>query len=246
MPLLLAIDLSRSPTISRNLTNVLPKSPAETISIPLSLTLGYLIPMIGFAIPAPSWISFDRLQIIMSAWQAFPIWVSLFQQVFKRTLPIFFSRLQPSQSNAIWSLRVAYSFSLGLMVVSRIVAFTVSFAATFFPMVFSGSYAESFSFWSVYVPATISSATQVSSIGEGFFLLLQYDELVGSASVLVWATLLWISGSNSYSFAQRITAFVQWSLLLLLTGSAGCALVLLWLRDEQLIKRSRVAASKSN
>ena len=111
-------------------------------------------------------------------------------------------------------------------------------------MLFAPGYAESFSFWKVFIPATTSAEVKMSSIGDGFFLLLQYDEIVGSTVVLLLATIISIHAKETRSLDQWIQFFVIWVLLLATTGFAGGAVALIWLRDEIAINRASLNTKK--
>lgn len=190
MPVYLALYISTSPLLSPTAAS-LSLSSAEAAGLPLSMIFGLIVPAILFCLPAPSVVSFDQKQILMSFWQGFPLWVSLAHQVWKRTIPLLFPKFSTStKANNTLAIRLAYSFGLIVASVARVSTLTLSFASILIPNLYAPEFAATLTPWKVFFPMAITPATKMPSLGAGFLLLLQYDQLVGSTSVLIWANLL--------------------------------------------------------
>ena len=145
---------------------------------------------------------------------------------------------RPSEQCHLWALRVVYTFALLVASITRIFVFTLSITSVLFPMLFSPAHVESLAPSMIFWPASTSYAQQTPTIGSGVLLMLQYDELVGSASVLLWAALLFARAWNQFKTSdQCIPVLVAACLSFLLAGPIGCAVVLIWARDELVIER---------
>ena len=223
--------------------SVLIPDPTEALSIPFTVSLGVIFPSVLCALPAPSVISYDHKQLFMSIAQEFPISTSLLQQLFKRAIrflmPSIYLSTHPSEQHHLWVLRVVYSFALLIATIVRISVLTVSITSVLFPMLFASQYVESLAPSMIFIPAAVSSHQKMSSIGSGFLLLLQYDELVGSGSALLWAIVLFAGTWNRGKTALHwFSLLAGCSLMVLLAGPTGCAVALIWARDELVIQRS--------
>ena len=71
------------------------------------------------------------------------------------------------------------------------------------------------------------------SIGSGAFLLLQYDELIGSGAMLLWALALFFNvyKTTSWSYSPSILCLGA-TVTFVLTGPLGLATACMWARDE--------------
>jgi hypothetical protein len=83
------------------------------------------------------------------------------------------------------------------------------------------------------------------SIGAGALLFLQYDEFLGTAALVVWATILYL---DSHGQAMTLTRFLAFAVvntfLSNVFGPSGCALLLLWARDELILGRDDTETKK--
>ncbi|MCJ1300474.1 hypothetical protein MMC08_003271 [Hypocenomyce scalaris] len=252
-PLYLILHLSTSPT-------TISPSPADIsvdifnlISIPISITIGYVLPAVLLALPAPSVLTFGRKQILMAIWQVFPISVDLLQRI----IPVISStilkgtdkRPTPPTSRAmgyIRAMRGVYLFALILSGFTHISAMTLTATSKFFSGLFAPEYVGIFNPSRVFFPRTISTATQMPSIGHGTLMLLQYDGLIGSASLLIWASALFVRAYGRRRIFDRWLSLVAANVLLTgLMGPVGCVVALIWARDELLLSGSEVYAEKS-
>lgn len=252
-PLYLILHLSTSPTATSPTATNLNIEVTDLVAIPISVVIGYILPAVLLALPAPSVLTFDHKQILMAVWQAFPIWVDVLQ----RAIPFLVSnasnaRRKPStfpaeaSSEYIRAVRYVYLFALMLAGSTHISAMTLATTSKLFPALFAAEYVGVFNPSKVFLPSTISMTTQMSSIGHGALLLLQYDGLTGSASLVLWASVLFVrvySRRRMFDWWLSFAAMVV--LLTALVGPVGCVVALLWARDELVLSGSQVYVDKS-
>lgn len=252
-PLYLILHLSTSPTaLSPTLANTYVNM-TDLISIPISITLGFILPAVLLALPAPSVLTSDRKQILMAVWQVFPIWVDVLQ----RTIPFMVSVVSNAERKCatspakvpgkyIRAMRCVYIFALVLSGFTHISAMTLAATSRLFPSLFAPEYVGMFNPSNVFFPSTISMTTQMPSIGHGALLLLQYDGLIGSASFVLWASTLYVRAyGRRRVFDRWLSLFAANVLLTALVGPVGCVVALIWARDELVASYSEVYEDKS-
>ena len=79
MPLHLAIHLATSPTVSSRKAKDFAIEQPTLLGIPLSMAIGFFIPAIMLALPAPSIQTYSQKQIWLAAWQVFPVYFEIVQ-----------------------------------------------------------------------------------------------------------------------------------------------------------------------
>ena len=251
MPIYMAIHLSTSPTVSSHETSDLLFDVSELASIPFSMLIGYVVPSILMALPAPSVLGFDLKQSLIATWQVFPIWVGLLQQI----LPYIFSRFGitfkranfPRSASQQWIgiARVVYA---GLFIFAGAVHMsTLTLIAS--SQLFPGLYEPEHPFdpSTVFMPASISASTKMPSIGAGALQLLQYDFFVGSAAFTIWASTLFMSRKRNANFLWQWMTQALWLMLLTaLVGPFGYVTACIWARDEYTFSESAGDFKKEN
>lgn len=233
IPLYLALYLSTSPTVPARKASLVADM-YEVASIPLSLVCGFVVPAVVLSLPAPSMQSYESKQTWIAIWQAFPLWVSGSQQVVKRCIQSMWPQgYRMTDSTSPTTLRVVYGFLLVCAGVTQVATVTLSLTSLLFPGIFASEYVGVLNPQRIAVPVALTPSTKMASVGSGSFMFLQYDEMVGSAAVLLWATFMF---ANSKSADQTLGDWgglaARIAFLTALTGPIGCALALLWARDE--------------
>lgn len=130
-----------------------------------ALTVGYAIPTILMAVPAPSMLSYDAKQGIMAVWQFFPLWVELLHH-FRAKDGRFATSTEIAQFYRVCLILAIATQTLtccGIIILSSVSSFR-----------------------HVLIPETVFPEP-VHSIGQGMHLLLKWDQLVGSSAVIIWA-----------------------------------------------------------
>ncbi|MCJ1404566.1 hypothetical protein MMC11_007792 [Xylographa trunciseda] len=233
MPTYLALYIATSPTVSATKGTIM-VSYHETASLPLSLFAGFVVPAVMLALPAPSMQSFESKQTWLAIWQAFPIWVSAFQQVFKRCIDsVTPATSRKTTTNNRNMMRIVYGLLILFSGVTQIVTGTLTATSVLLPGLFAQQYAGVLNPSSAFIPAAATSSVKMPTIGSGAILFLQYDEAVGSIAVLIWATFMFASVyGKKQPFSHWAKLALGMTLLTTLTGPMGCSVALMWARDE--------------
>ena len=250
IPLYLFIHLSTSPTVSSNDPNHFHIDLPNLLSIPFSIAIGYILPTVLAALPSPSVISFDLKQAFMAIWQMFPLSFQLLQLAIPYLLASFYppslsrNSLIPKRQG-LGALRVVYIFMLTMAASTHLATLTLLFTSRFFPALFAIPFIGIFKPASVFWPVTMSVSHQVSSIGSGAMLMIQYDEIIGSVAVVLWALFLLTTAFHRSSKERGANAATAWVLafdfvtLTALVGPLGYAVIAMWGRDELVFAREK-------
>ena len=205
MPIYLAIQLSTSPTVSSRKANDFAVSLPQLLSLPFSLAIGFLIPAVALALPAPAILIYNQKQTWIAVWQVFPIWMEISQQSLSFVISRLFSLeshvsqiRRSSNLKTIRALRVVYIFAMVVTGVTRITAFSIALASKLFPAMFAPEYRGILDPSNVFLTASISPSKKMSYVGEGAFQLLQYDEICGSVALLVWSGVLLVKKYDEF------------------------------------------------
>lgn len=84
----------------------------------------------------------------------------------------------------------------------------------------------------------------MDSIGSGALMLMQYDQLVGSSAMALWASVLLLQARGVASKEPIIARLALKGVVsMILTGPLGYAVACIWARDE-LIFGNEVEESK--
>ena len=233
MPIYMVIHLSTSTTVRPSKSSAFVTS-SELIPVPIALAIGYLLPSFLSSLPAPSVLTFDGKQNFIALWQAFPVWVALVQQFLRFGLTIFgYGKKANDFQGSLAALRCVYAFLLTLATLTHLPALSMMFISLCLPENFTSEAMSTYSFANVFIPSTISASTKMGSIGHANRLLLQYDEIVGFTTVLLWASFLWTQARNRSGNLHLLTELIPRIITLTLaTGPMGCAVAMLWSRDE--------------
>ena len=245
MPIWCFIYLSTSRVVSsRRLSDFLVNVP-NLAGIAISMVLGYALPTILMALPAPSIIDHDLKQSLMSSWQVFPAWVSIIQGVMSYLLPQLGEASEARSTQKLKWMRVLYASLLITAGIGQASTITLMATSKFFPGLFAPEFVGVFNPSSVFLPAATSPSTKMPSIGAGTLLLLQYDHYIGSTAMALWSTVLFAntyrSGTNKQSIVLMI---IEGVVMLALTGPLGYATACVWARDELIIADDEVDGKK--
>ena len=240
MPLWCLAYLLTSPVVSsRCISNLLVDEP-DLAGIAVSIILGYVLPTILMSLPAPSVVDHGAKQWLMSFWQFFPVWVSMVQGVVPYLLP----RLRAERT--VRSMRILYAGLLTAAGIGQVSTVTLLATSKFFPGLFAPEFVGVFDYSNVFMPAAISPSTKMPSIGAGALLLLQYDHSIGSASMALWATALFVSTYRGGATKQSVALIIVGGVLMTtLTGPLGYATACIWARDELILAEAEDDGKKS-
>ena len=243
MPIYMAIHLLTSPTVSSRQSKDFVFDVSELASIPLSVLVGYGVPAILLALPSPSVLDFDFKQGFMAAWQLFPIWVGLLQQVLPPIMAKFgVASKHPKDKDYLsqqWMSTARVVYTVLFFFAGAVHTSTIALVASseFFPGLYTPEHPFDLSM--VFMPPSISASTKMSSIGSGALQLLQYDLYVGATAFAIWASAMLLNTKHSEDslrpwIAQGLKAIV----LTALVGPFGYGIACIWNRDELVFAKS--------
>lgn len=209
--------------------------------------LGYFVPAYAMNRPT-SVLSYDAQQDWLAVWQAFPLWVSIFQLIVPVILSPFLNRGSGRENvdANVESLRTTYTFLKYLSTFGHIASWSLALKTLESPDMFAAGIAESLHPWNVWVPLTISPSFKVPDIGTGAHLFLQYDRIGSSAAIIIWAFYMY----SQTNIKKDEGLFAKaWSLGKTLVtaafiGPAGAAITLMEARDEAVLAQSGAGRKK--
>ncbi|KAL8689612.1 MAG: hypothetical protein Q9218_004754 [Villophora microphyllina] len=234
IPLYCAAHLATSPTVSPKRQRDFLLDHKKLTSIPWSIAIGLMVPTIAAALHAPSVVSHERKQSYMAIWQFFPVWVGLLQQIipYLRSLLVDDAAAGKLSRTSISSMRKIYAILLTFAVFTRISTWTISISAALFPSIFSPETVGSLRPSAVFQPLSVSTSVKVPSIAVGSLQLLQYDEMVGAAAMVLWSTALYLNLTCKRSLGDWVSLIAKGIAIEALAGPQGFAVAALWARDE--------------
>lgn len=252
IPLFLVVHLSTSPTVSSMAVADVSVEVSDILSIPIALIFGYALPTVLMSLPAPSFLDFATKQDLMAFWQFFPVWVSLLQLSAAFLIRFIGARMTADRKSdlegkvSIKTLRSLYLLLIATAAVSQISTSSIVVISELFSSLFASQYAGTMTFSRVFIPQAITPSTKMSSISDGAFMLLQYDECIGSLSVALWAAVLLAQSRNTRRMSENyVTSFIYGTIILALTGPLGFAVACVWARDELVYKSELQSEKKS-
>jgi hypothetical protein len=232
-PLYLGVQLLTSNTSFQPTAKNIAIPRAVVNAIPVVFILAYQVPSFAMLIPAPEVITFDQKQILVALWQPWPVYVSILLTVVSLLFSGSTSDNSPFKLRK--SLRAAYTFALTNSALNHVISWTISLVTIAKPEFFNEKYLHSLHPAQVFTPYNpfTNGELKVKDIGDGVHIFLQWDFLVGTSAVLLWAVTV-----NAIA-RSKIQGKVGWFGLLfktatsaLLTGPVGAAVQLVWERDE--------------
>jgi hypothetical protein len=237
-PAFLALYLWTSPTAEKPSTENLWIDPNQLAALPFSLVLGLFVPSVAMSLPAPSVISISEKQSIAAFWQGFPLWIYLVQQV----LALLISTVVPADSKStpveknrvlVRSLQWVYMFGISCSALGHIATWSISLLAMLWPALFAPGIAELLHPSNVFLNTSPFSGARAPNIAEGAKWFLQWDLLVGSAAMLLWAIALRVQAETARpTLWAYLSQFAFLSTVSMVIGPSGAAVVALWARDE--------------
>ena len=240
------VYLSTSPLISsRHVNNFLVDVP-NVMGVAIAMTLGFVLPTVLMSLPAPSIVNHDLKQWLMTVWQFFPVWVSMIQGIVSYLLSKFREPSGATTTHKLRSMRVLYAGLLTVAGIGQVSTMTLVATSKFFPGLFAPEFVGVFDFSSVFLPAAITPSTKMPSIGAGALLLFQYDQAIGSTSMVLWSTVLFINTYRNGAIRQNGALMILGGIILMaLTGPLGYATACIWARDELIIADAGIEGKKA-
>ncbi|KAL8650368.1 MAG: hypothetical protein Q9210_003858 [Variospora velana] len=240
IPVYCAIHLFTSPTVSsRKPSDVLVDVPRLT-STPYSVAIGFVLPAVALALPAPSVISHESKQGFIALWQAFPLWVALSQEIIPTVQCLLMGNTGPKKTRrqTLSSMRTVYSALLAVAAVTRISTWTISLSSILFPSIFAKDIVHLLTPSAVFSPVAATASVKMSSSAAAALQLLQYDEIVGAATFVLWSAALYVNVLEEKSLGGWVSLIIKGIAVQALAGPHGFAVVAVWARDEVILAKA--------
>jgi hypothetical protein len=182
--------------------SVLLVSPWDLRILPLSVTLGFIVPTILMGLPSPDVVSWSAHQRYIALWQPFPVWTVIIHWTLRSVAQWIANTFTskdlnkaptPLGTSYLSNTKHVYGFVIALCMITHIpVAFITLVPSCVFPDPMSAiAKLAQQDVFSVFVPYYPSLSYQVPSLAEGALTFLQWDLYVGSTAFLFWAMLLY-------------------------------------------------------
>lgn len=209
-------------------------APHKLMCIPYSVALGLIAPTVAVALPAPSIMTYERKQMLIAIWQAFPAWVGILQQILPLVANGFTNKVAvaDAKTHTLSKMRIIYLLMLALAVVVRVSAWTISISAVLFPSIFAPDVVQLLTPSAVFRPRAATPTVKMPSIAAASLQLLQYDEMVGAAAMVMWSAALYINTSERKGLGDWLSLIVKGIGIEALAGPHGFAVAAVWARDE--------------
>lgn len=249
-PLYLCLHLFTSPLVVTNSTKGAPPSLANMMlipigdlqALPISVTLGYTLPIVLMSLPSPAIISFDTHQLFMSLWQIYPIPVALLQMSLAPLLTAIFPPRSKYHSAAdrnshlLLYLRGTYIFAFAFASITHVATLTLSVSSLLIPSIFQPTIVPFLHPQLVFLPPAPYTSTPVATMGDGLLNFFLYDEYIGFLATIIWAvTVNHNAHKGTDTWAELLSLWGKIAGLTLVTGPASAVVWLLWERDEQVL-----------
>lgn len=206
-------------------------------AIPLSFIFGYILPIILLSLPAPRLVSRKFKHTVSGWYQQWSLFVAFFHYAYLFLLQGDHALLSPqpalSSSSTLSSLRLIYSLAFIMAAIPHWIVCLISFSAWLHPNMFTEKEAKALHPWKVLVPTLPFTPRKAKDISQGFMWLIQWDYLVGTIGMIVWALVLHSNARNAYrpddEWIDIVLRFVGY---LILGGPGGLPVGIMWERDE--------------
>ena len=186
-------------------------------SFALSIVIGYLVPLVFAALPAPAVIAYRTKQQLIATWQGWPLYTSLLLET---------SRLmRHKQSTRRQDLKRACRFALACSTAGHLIFWWQAMSGTHtgYAATLTGS-----KFYQAYLPPVPWREPQMTSVERGILRFLQWDYTISASALLVWVAAVHRQiaqqGNRHYSWASSIGGIIGAILL----GPCSVATVLYW------------------
>jgi H+/gluconate symporter-like permease len=217
--------------------------------IPVSVTLGYLIPSLLTIFPAPFDVASPGHQYLVAFWQAFPLWTLIVQWVSKLLCSLILGQDSTKKSSEAAASRTylkyagrVYTFALIFCVATHLPSIMLSLLP---PDVIPDSipwlpYLARASFTSTFIPP-LPLCQPISDVAEGAHIFLLWDIYIGTASGILWAIALYQNVSTGKeSTTSNISLFFKAIIWTILGGPAAAWTILMWERDEVVKQKAKL------
>jgi hypothetical protein len=237
-PIWMAIQLWTSPTVLDPDVDDLVVSPIQLAVAPVSILFGYGLPSVMMCLPATAKISFDSKQGWTGAQQLWPIWIIITQVTLSTAVAIVNPMVNvvtedEKKTKTLTYLRYAYAFALIMSTAGHLTSWGLSILSYAFPVLFTSKYESMMLPWVVFWPVWPFGSLQADTLADGALWFIQWDLIVSTAAVLLWAFTLRVGvEGRQVMFWQWVVGLTLAAVIAVFIGPVGAAVLSLWGRDE--------------
>lgn len=255
-PLYAGLHLIFSSTASRPNAESIRAPRAVLNVIPYVFIIGYLVPSLLLIAPLSETITADVKQIIIAAWQPWPLYISILTTVAHILFSPFVSNDKTIDGGraTLGSLRKVYAVAFANTAINHLIPWTISLFTILEPRFFNKEFADALHPLNVFqLPLPWAQPTlQITELGAGVHVFLRWDYVIGSTGVLLWALSLHRNAHRAIlGKAGGLRLLIKVALLSVVASPVGAAVELMWERDELVVHetgglKSRVSGSKKS
>lgn len=255
-PLYAGLHLIFSSTASRPNAESIRAPRAVLNVIPYAFFIGYLVPSLLLIAPLSETITTDVKQIIIAAWQPWPLYISFLTTITHILFSPFVSNDKTIDGGraTLSSLRKVYAVAFANTAINHLIPWTISLFTILEPQFFNKNFAHALHPSNVFqLPLPWAQPPlQISDIGAGVHVFLRWDYIIGSTGVLLWALSLHRNAHRAIlGKAGGLGLLIKAVLLSVVASPVGAAVELMWERDELVVHetgglKSRVSGSKKS
>ncbi|KAJ6784647.1 hypothetical protein PWT90_03210 [Aphanocladium album] len=226
-------------------------------SLPLVFLVGNAVPSLAMVLPYSATNTVAVKQLLTAVWQPWPAYTAFGLTAAHFLLGGVFTSgdagTLDGRKKSASAIRYIYAIAFGNAALSHLIAATVSVGTVVAPKVFHVDYV------SVLHPAKILEAVlpwaenpvaQIKTLGDGVHVFLGWDYKIGTASLLLWAVVLYARAHVHYEgkCVSLLPFLGKIATLTALVGPAATAVELMWEREEFVLQSEdkQLAAKKKN
>lgn len=222
--------------------NLVLDQPIRLALAPVATIIGFGIPSVVMALPAPSVLSFEAKQNWTAIQQGWPLWIYLAQKALETLAswsdPMVSMRTeQQKRAETVKYMRRAYLFALSSSAFAHLTYTGLGLVAWFAPEMLSTKLQVQLSPDNFFIPPNPFSDVTATTLPNGALWFLQWDLIIGTLATMVWgvAVALYRKG-NQGSLEAWVSALIKYGLIAAAIGPSGAAVTAIWGRDELVLK----------
>ena len=251
-PLWFALHLWTSPTVNNPKDyQLIVSTPVKLAVVPISILIGFGLPSVIMALPAPTVLSFETKQTWTAIQQGWAIWIGIVHFVLSSGAIIRDQRASilteaDKRTKTIKYLRRAYAFSVLSSTGSYLAGLSLTGLAYAFPVLFSSTYLPQLQPKQVYWPVLPFGDHRVNTLADGALWFLQWDLIIAVLSNIVWGLSVRVASKKTkVTIGSLVVDTIKTVLLTLVLGPTATAAVALWGRDELVFRKGDPATEKN-
>lgn len=210
-------------------------------SLPLVYLVGQAVPSAAMILPYSAHNTVPVKQLLTALWQPWPAYVAFGLTAANLLLGGLLTsgdaRTPDGRKKSASAIRYIYAIAFANAALSHAVAAVVTIGTVVVPELFVGDFARLLhpsAVLETVLPWATSPVAKVAGLAEGAHIFLRWDYNIGTASLLLWAAVLYSRAHTHYEgrcvsvlpFLGKIASLTA------LAGPAAAAVELMWEREE--------------